>query len=355
MTGSMVRRLGIWVSSFVWMGHHGPSLADDQPAPLSAVEQHRTNGPLMLQALKPLAVGVSACALHVLDDQDQPVQLAVRVSEDGYFLTKASELPAGRAIRVRSPSGGVLSARRVHEEKALDLLLAKADGLDGTAAPWSASRKMDCGAWVMAPTLDTSSTGLPLRLGVISAKERPIPPGGAGMGIRMRDDLQQKAVRIIEVSADGPARTAGLREGDVVLAVDGEATPTADRLQSILRRHQPGDEVRVDFTRNNKRQQRSVRLASLAQVVSNFDGEDYGNGGVSIRTDGYPVVLQHATPLSPRDMGGALFDLEGNAIGINIARADRVTTFALPTDAFWARAQQWMQKDRGEHSTSKGN
>ncbi len=355
MTGSMVRRLGIWVSSFVWMGHHGPLLANDKQASLSAVEQHRTNGPLALHALKPLAVGVSACALQVLDDQNQPLQLAVRVSEDGYFLTKASELQAGGSIRVRSPEGGVFSARRVHEEKALDLLLAKADGLDGTAAPWSTPRKMDRGAWVIAPTLDATPTGLPLRLGVISATKRPIPPGGAGMGIRMRDDLQLKAVRILEVSADGPARTAGLREGDVVVAVDDEATPTADRLQSILRRHQPGDEVKVDFKRNNKLQQQHVRLASLAQVVSNFDGEDYGNGGVSIRTDGFPMVLQHATPLSPRDMGGALFDLEGNAVGINIARADRVTTFALPTDAFWARAQQWMQKDRGERSTTDGN
>lgn len=302
----------------------------------------------MLQALKPLAVGVRGCTVEVLDPTGQQVQLAVQVSADGYLLTKASEVPSEAAMKVRLPDARVVSARRVHEERTMDLLLAKMDAAEGMAAPWAASKRLEAGTWVMAPTLDAARGEPQVRLGVVSAKKRTIAPGGAGMGIRMRDDLQQKAVRIIEVSVDGPARTAGLLEGDVVVALQDEPTPSADRFQSILRRHQPGDEIKVDFLRNAKRDERRVRLASLTQVVSNFDGEDYGNGGVSIRTDGFPMVMQHATPLSPRDMGGALFDLEGNAIGINIARADRVTTFALPVEAFWARAQEWMQKDRNE-------
>ena len=31
-------------------------------------------------------------------------------------------------------------------------------------------------------------------------------------------------------------------------------------------------------------------------------------------------------------MGGPLLDLEGMALGVNIARSDRVTTFALPSE-----------------------
>jgi len=341
------RWLVLGVCSFVWMGQAGLLRGDERPAAANAIEAHRTNGSVTLDALKPLAVGVNGCSIYVLDDKGHAVVMAVRVSEDGYLLTKASEVPTGE-MKVRLPGGEVLVARRVHEEKALDLLLAKVDGAEGMAAPWSAFREIENGAWVMAPTLDAADGKPPVRLGVISAKRRSIAPGGAGMGIRMRDDLQQRAVRIMDVSVDGPARVAGLREGDVVVALQDESTQTTDRLQSILRRHQPGDEVKVDYRRNDKAAQCRVRLGSLTQVVSNFDGEDYGNGGVSIRTDGFPLVIQHATPLSPRDMGGALFDLQGNAIGINIARADRVTTFALPTEVFWARAQEWMQKDRND-------
>ena len=45
-------------------------------------------------------------------------------------------------------------------------------------------------------------------------------------------------------------------------------------------------------------------------------------------------------------MGGPLATLEGKVVGINIARVDRVTTFALPVEAFWTEAQLWIKADR---------
>ena len=104
--------------------------------------------------------------------------------------------------------------------------------------------------------------------------------------------------------------------------------------------------VMVRFRRGLKEKACQVRLASLSRVVSNFTGEDYGNGGVSLRTDGFPMVLEHATPLTPADMGGALYDLQGNAVGINISRVDRVTTFALPANQFWTKVQDWISHHR---------
>jgi S1-C subfamily serine protease len=47
-------------------------------------------------------------------------------------------------------------------------------------------------------------------------------------------------------------------------------------------------------------------------------------------------------------MGGAIFNLKGEAVGINIARTDRVTTFALPVELFWPQVQKWMEEDRGK-------
>ncbi len=57
-------------------------------------------------------------------------------------------------------------------------------------------------------------------------------------------------------------------------------------------------------------------------------------------------MLQHDLPLSPIDMGSPLLDLEGHVIGINIARVDRVTTFALPSEIFWPAVQEWLKADR---------
>ena len=47
---------------------------------------------------------------------------------------------------------------------------------------------------------------------------------------------------------------------------------------------------------------------------------------------GFASAIQHDTVLTPEQCGGPLLDLSGKAIGINIARASRTKSYALPTD-----------------------
>jgi len=55
------------------------------------------------------------------------------------------------------------------------------------------------------------------------------------------------------------------------------------------------------------------------------------DGEVSQRAEGFEVAIEHDTVLPPWLCGGPLVNLEGKAIGLNIARASRVTTYALPS------------------------
>jgi serine protease Do len=43
--------------------------------------------------------------------------------------------------------------------------------------------------------------------------------------------------------------------------------------------------------------------------------------------------MQHDTVLQPNQCGGPLVNLDGKAVGINIARASRVASYALPASA----------------------
>jgi len=54
-------------------------------------------------------------------------------------------------------------------------------------------------------------------------------------------------------------------------------------------------------------------------------------GAVSERSEGFEQAIEHDTVLQPWLCGGPLVNLDGKAIGINIARASRVTTYALPS------------------------
>ena len=53
-------------------------------------------------------------------------------------------------------------------------------------------------------------------------------------------------------------------------------------------------------------------------------------------------------PLTPQDVGTALCDLEGRAIGLNIARVDRVTNYALPSESFTKQVEDWIKADRAK-------
>jgi serine protease Do len=53
-------------------------------------------------------------------------------------------------------------------------------------------------------------------------------------------------------------------------------------------------------------------------------------GDFSQRAKGFEQAIEHDTVLQPWLCGGPLVNLDGKAIGINIARASRVSTYALP-------------------------
>jgi S1-C subfamily serine protease len=51
---------------------------------------------------------------------------------------------------------------------------------------------------------------------------------------------------VVGTSSDGPAGDAGVREGDVIVAVDGHEVTSSDELGSILAELSPGDDVTVE-------------------------------------------------------------------------------------------------------------
>ncbi len=56
------------------------------------------------------------------------------------------------------------------------------------------------------------------------------------------------------------------------------------------------------------------------------------SGRISHRRAGFPQAIQHDTVLTPEMCGGPVVDLSGKAVGVNIARAGRVETYAVPAD-----------------------
>jgi S1-C subfamily serine protease len=95
------------------------------------------------------------------------------------------------------------------------------------------------------------------------------PPRGAMLGINVggSPDLPE-GVEVMGVSPSGPADAAGLKTGDVIVAIDGKPLrKTGDRtagrqLVEQMRGTQPGQKVKVDYLRDGRKLSTTVTTAA---------------------------------------------------------------------------------------------
>jgi putative serine protease PepD len=92
--------------------------------------------------------------------------------------------------------------------------------------------------------------------------------GRGSLGITAQTSANQHGqgtgVAIVDVSAGGPADNAGLRSGDVIVAVNGEDTPTVAALEADLAVLKPGTKVTLRVRRNGSTSDVTATLGSLS-------------------------------------------------------------------------------------------
>ncbi|HTO55336.1 MAG TPA: trypsin-like peptidase domain-containing protein [Myxococcota bacterium] len=86
------------------------------------------------------------------------------------------------------------------------------------------------------------------RLG-LAGRTRPLDPRMA----RMLGLARPSAVEIFSVVERSPAARAGLRVGDWLLSLEGQATPSVDALSALLTENQIGSALKVDLLRGRER------------------------------------------------------------------------------------------------------
>jgi serine protease Do len=153
------------------------------------------------------------------------------------------------------------------------------------------------------------------------------------MGVNL--DSREDVALVESVRENTPAEEAGVVAGDIIRKVNDKEIKGRIDLVMTIRKLQPGDKVKLLIERDGKELTIDVVLASLAVIaqeggVDRADFQNHLGGELSERRAGFPSALQHDTVLRPSDCGGPIVDLEGKVVGINIARAGRVESFAIP-------------------------
>ena len=86
----------------------------------------------------------------------------------------------------------------------------------------------------------------------------------AYLGVSLEDD---GVARLVNVVAGSPAAQAGLRTGDVVTEVDGEAIETGDQLREAIDAKKPGDELELKVQRGEDERDVTVELGTRPETT----------------------------------------------------------------------------------------
>ena len=81
------------------------------------------------------------------------------------------------------------------------------------------------------------------------------------------DDNGNDLARVQSTTSGGPADKAGIKVGDVIVAVGGQRTAGADAVIAAIRQHQPGQQVSVTVDRQGSKHTVTVTLADAAAVT----------------------------------------------------------------------------------------
>ena len=119
----------------------------------------------------------------------------------------------------------------------------------------------------------------------------------------------------------------GLYVGDLLQAINGVDISTRYELDKFAKSLRVGQKLSVKVFRDGKPKTLSTRIQSFAPKMLH---DRWGGGPFSERRFGFHQVISHDSVIEPEQCGGPLVDLEGNVLGINIARAMRVASFAIP-------------------------
>jgi S1-C subfamily serine protease len=74
-------------------------------------------------------------------------------------------------------------------------------------------------------------------------------------------DFTQQGAYLEQVVPTGPAAAAGLKNGDVIVAVDGKSVSSYDQLAVIVEEHKPGDTISVTYFDGATKKTANVKLA----------------------------------------------------------------------------------------------
>ena len=260
------------------------------------------------------------------------IALGTVVDSDGLILTKASELRGQLGCKLAD--GKIVPAKVVGVDPKSDLALLKVEVEEMNVIQWADDLTPPViGRWVATPK--AFDKGKLPTIGVVGVEAREIPASRPFIGIEMRDLAGGNGVRITRVINKSPAEKADLQVNDEIFKMEGELIKNSVELREQIGQFDINDRVSVMIRRGKKELKKNLTLGERDKISPDSTRSNTQNSMGSVlsrRRKDFPTSFQHDSMLGSSTCGGPIVDLSGKAVGINIARAGRVSSLALTAE-----------------------
>ncbi len=295
----------------------------------------RINGKLVWKVFEPQRKILQESSAVIYTDEKSRIKTCygVVVSERGHVLTKASEIEGKDRISIRIGEKVYRDVEILGVDPQWDVAMLKIrSGHVFTPVHLSENADVPQGHWVISNGATTRHLRR-VRVGITSAHTRAIKSTNnrVVLGIMLRSN-DKEPLKIEKVIPKRGAAKAGVKPGDILLSADETKLKKRQDLLKSLKGKKPGDTLAIEVMRGKKKLKLDVELMAPKDKprMSRNDMMSGGKASLSKRRDGFPRVIHHDTPLTKSSVGGPLLNLDGECIGMNIARASRVATYAIP-------------------------
>ena len=268
------------------------------------------------------SVGNSWKSTVQIYDRNRQVAMGAIVHSGGWIVSKSSEVPDKCDVKLFDGTKAIGSTVLRKVDLDLAILKIEREGLQ----PVVLNPKVDVplGGWLVS----TNTRSTPLNVGVLSVAKRNVASERPVLGLRLGEAPEgEKGALIESVVVGGGADRAGIESGDVIKEVDGVELPNRARVLDHLKSITAGQFANLTCDREGRKMTFRAQMMDLTSSL--FDSTEMEvNGEISSRATGFKNVMQHDTVLLPHQCGGPIVDIDGNFVGLNIARAGRVVSLA---------------------------
>ena len=202
------------------------------------------------------------------------------MSSDGYVITNHHVITGALVISVLTNDNQEFEAALVGSDEMSDLAVLKIDARGLQAAEFGDSSKLRVGDSVVAigDPLGVQLRGT-MTNGIISAINRDLTVGDRTMTLIQTnaalsgDSLPSyyrtyyrlpEGVYVTSVNEGSDAKAKGIREGDIVTAINGEKICSIDELNTVKNQYAAGDEVTLTIYRSGTYYEVTVTLVDQA-------------------------------------------------------------------------------------------